>query len=71
MISENERAALESMGGTFVEAVQGEFATFSFESVTKMMVLIDMFKADKKLSRRMSVNSKKVDGVNLVTFSCN
>jgi len=43
----------------------------SFASVAKMMVLIDMFKADKKLSRRMSVNSKKVDGVNLVTFSCN
>jgi hypothetical protein len=68
MMSPREIQALENMGGVHVETVDGSHVTFSFASTSKMMVLIDALKADRRIAARLSVNSKRIDGVNFLTM---
>ena len=58
-----------TMGGECLEVNQ-ETRTFvfSFEDQEKMLTLISEIKSDKNLSRVVRINSKIVDGQNILTI---
>jgi len=55
-------------GGKLVEFDQkNRIVRFSFISQEKMLVLISKFKADKRFCANIRINSKIVDGLNILT----
>ena len=59
---------IEGFGGTLLEVDQeNRICRFSFVDMKKMLHLISGIKSDKRLSAKIRINSKIVDGVNILT----
>jgi hypothetical protein len=59
-------AAIESFGGELLEIRDADCIVMAFDDLEKMMVVVDGLKANAPW---LSVNSKNIDGRNVVTFS--
>lgn len=59
---------IQAFGGELLSVDQDErVVKFSFESSEKMVTLIKMFKADRRIANRIRCNSKIVNGMNILT----
>ncbi len=65
----HEVEAMAAMGGQIVEIIPGEKVVVKFPSTDKMLELIALIKKSKRIKDRLRLNSKVVDGENLLTFS--
>jgi ATP-dependent RNA circularization protein (DNA/RNA ligase family) len=68
-LSESELARMKELFATFdgevIEVIDGKKVVVAFDSLKRMMVLVDGMKLR---GRKFSVNSKKIDGRNVCTF---
>ena len=68
-ITPEELNALTAAGGTLHEVVEGERVVIDFPDTDEMLALISAIKGHPVLRKRLSINSKRVDGVNRLTLS--
>lgn len=60
--------ALATHGGELVEIVEGEKIVIKFPDTDSMMVLVGAIKSQKKVSRRLIVNSVIKNGESFLTI---